>query len=264
MQINAVSAKDTSFGQHYPTREELESFANADDRTLRYFASRAASDAVNDRKHRDISNALWYTLPLAGGLSELVKYGAGSRMAKFKTFGKGVASWGAALLAVDAVNYARRVAHRNSSTVREFNNEHPFLSTVVTIGAAIGGILLANKGLNKLNEKYGAKILEHVRSLNIYESVKKSKIITDIMSTVRKAPSAIKSLTKGVLEWSPVILVGTSIAHSLNHERTKAAVTANNYATLKANQQQVRQVLAVNDAIDKIKADAAGFEDIDE
>jgi hypothetical protein len=67
------------------------------------------------------------------------------------------------------------------------------------------------------------------------------------MKQVRKLPSAIKSFAKGVIDWSPMILVFTSIAHTFSHEKAKTAEAVKNYTMLKAEQAQVRELLAAED-----------------
>lgn len=245
MQVNAVSTKGaSSFGHRMPTREELENFAAADDRTLQAFAVKAASDSVNDKKHKRISNAIWYSLPVAAGLADVVRNSkVVGRIPKLKIFAATTAAWAGTFAVIDAVFAGKRAADKHSSTLRDFNKEHPILSTVATLGAAVGVLLLAGKGANKLLDKYGDKAVQFLKKHKVDKTIKESKLITNTMKAIRKVPSSIKNFAKGVIDWSPMILVLTSITHTFNHERAKAAETAKNYTVLKAEQAQVKNLL---------------------
>lgn len=253
MQINAVSTQSvspkSSFGHRMPTREELEQFAAADDKTLKGFAVQAASEAVNDKKHRRISNAIWYALPIAGGLAAVVRNpGVIGRIPKLKVFTKNAALWAGTFAVIDATFGAKRVLDKNSNFSREFSKEHPVLSTVATVAASIGLLILAGKGASKLVDKYGANVTKFLKDHKVDKFIKENKLITSAMKQVRKLPSAIKNFAKGVIDWSPMLLIFTSIAHTFNHEKAKGMEAAKNYTILKSEQAQVRQLLADEDA----------------
>ena len=252
MQVNAVSTKSMaaqSFGHRMPTRDELEQFASADDKTLRQFAVQAASESVNDKKHRRISNAIWYSLPIAGGLASVVRNPQViGRIPKLKVFAKSAALWAGTFAVIDATFAAKRGLDKHSETAREFTKDHPVLSTVATVAASIGAMLLAGKGASKLVEKYGPDATKFLKKHNVDKFIKENKLITSAMKQVRKLPSAIKSFAKGVIDWSPMILVFTSIAHTFNHEKAKGMEAAKNYTVLKAEQAQVRDILSQADA----------------
>lgn len=251
MLVNAVSANSTTFGRKGPSKEDFEDFAQADDRTLRAYAREAASVQVNDKKHRAASNAIWYSLPIAGGLAAVVgNPKVVGRIPKLKLFTKQTALWAGTFAVIDATFAAARSLNKHSSTVNEFNKEHPVLSTVATIGATVGALLLAGKGASMLTEKYGDKVIKFLKNNKVDKLIKENKLITNTMKTLRKAPSALKNFAKGVISWSPVILVATSIAHTFSHEKAKAVATQKNYDTLKTNQEKVRDLLAASEFAD--------------
>jgi len=251
MLVNAVSTKSLdsqAFGHRKReiSKEELEAFASADDYTLRKFASVAASDAVNDKKHRRISNAIWASLPVSAGLSSMI--GVAGRIPKIKAFAATTAAWAATFAVIDGVFGAKRYADRHSAGLREFNKEHPLLSTVATIGAAIGAIILGGKGASKLYEKYGAKGIEQLKKVGVDKWIKESKVLDKVSEYAAKVPSSIKGFAKGVIGWGPAILVMTSIAHTISHERARAVETFNQFEALKNEQAAVRDALRAEEA----------------
>ncbi len=251
MLVNAVSTKATTFGHRTPSREEFESFAQADDKTLRAYAREAAAIQVNDKKHKAASNAIWYSLPIAGGLAAVVgNPKIVGRIPKLKLFTKQTALWAGTFAIIDATFAAARSLNRHSSTVHEFNKEHPVLSTIATIGATVGALLLAGKGASKLVEKYGDKVVKFLKNHKVDKYIKENKLLTSVMKNIRKAPSSLKSFAKGVISWSPILLVATSIAHTFSHEKAKAITEQRNYDTLKVNQAKVRDLLAAEAMVD--------------
>lgn len=252
MQVNAVSnqsiASKSSFGHRMPSRDELEQFAAADDKTLKHFAVQAASESVNDKKHRRISNAIWYSLPIVGGLAAVVRNPQViGRIPKLKVFAKNAALWAGTFAVIDATFGAKRAIEKHSSSAREFSKEHPVLSTIGTVAASIGALILAGKGASKLVDKFGPDAVKILKKHKVDKYIKENKLITSVMKQVRKLPSAIKSFAKGVIDWSPMILVFTSIAHTFSHEKAKTAEAVKNYTMLKADQGRVRELLAAED-----------------
>ena len=71
-----------------------------------------------------------------------------------------------------------------------------------------------------------------------------SKVLNKVSENLAKVPSAIKGFAQGIAEWSPMLLVLTSISHSLNHSRALAVKTGQNYGQLKESQAMVREQLA--------------------
>ena len=252
MQINAVSnrsvASKSSFGHRMPSRDELEQLAAADDMTLKKIAVQAASDSVNDKKHKLVSNALWYSLPVAGGLAAIVRNpGVIGRIPKLKLFAESAALWAGSLAVIDATYGAKRVIDNHSPSAREFSQNHPVLSTVGTVAASIGALILAGKGASKLVDKYGADVTKFLKNHKVDKYIEENKLISNTMKLVRKLPSAIKSFAKGVIDWSPMILVFTSIAHTFRKKKKKTAEAVKNYTELKGEQAQVREMLSAAD-----------------
>ena len=62
-------------------------------------------------------------------------------------------------------------------------------------------------------------------------------------SVLQKVPSSIKEFTKTALNWSPWLLLMTSIAHTFSHDDVKAKTFAKNFEELKIAQDLIRQDL---------------------
>ncbi|MBR6301449.1 hypothetical protein IKR55_01795 [bacterium] len=251
MQVNAVKTNATDFGNYGQyKRDRIEAFALADDQTLRQMSRVAASQQINDKKHQRISNALWCSLPIAAGFAKIVSNpGVIGRIPKLKLFTREAAIWAGTFAVIDATwALAKGLSHK-SEAVSNFNEKHPVASTILTLGATVAALFAANKGANWLIGKYGKNVVNFLKSHNVDKFIKENKVITNVMSTVRKAPSALKELTKGLISWSPLILVATSIGHTFSHEKARAVAEVNNYETLKASQNRAREILAERNEI---------------
>lgn len=254
MQVNSVSNlsanQKASFGNKKDfQRAILEEFAKADDRTLRRTAIEITEQQVDSKKHKRISNLIWGAIPVAAGLAAAVAV-PGGRVPMLKQFAKTTALWIGAFAGVDLVHAGKRALNKNSEGAREFDRKHPVLSSILTIGAAIGGMFAGGALVSKGISKFGSKIIAQAKKLKVDKFVKESKVINKVSEWASKAPSALKSFGKTVLDWSPLMLAFTSLAHTSSHERVKATQTVNNYTQLKEAQSQAKAALAVADAID--------------
>ena len=252
MQVNSVSNQavnsKASFGNANYQRLMLEEFAKADDRTLRRAAMQMTEAQIDTKKHKRISNAIWMSIPVAAGLAAAVAT-TGGRIPMLKSFAKSTATWAAAFAAIDLTYGAKRALNKNSEGAREFDKKHPVISTLVTVGAAITSTLAAGALTAKGIQKFGPKLIAQAKKLKVDKFVKESKVINKVSEWVAKAPSSLKSLGKGILSWSPLMLAFTSIAHTSSHERAKATQSINNYTQLKEAQSEVRTAFALmNDA----------------
>ena len=70
--------------------------------------------------------------------------------------------------------------------------------------------------------------------------INNSKVLNAGSNLLAKTPSALKSFGKGVASWAPWIVVLSSIAHSMGHQKVKTLQTAENLELLRENQQLVR------------------------
>lgn len=281
MQVNSVSsnvaeAKQT-FGNRASDREYqlrrayLEQFANMSDKDIQTFARRTAELKVNDKKHNVITNALYYSVPLAAGLAAAVKSPkivmktaanaakkASTKMVDLTRYGKlasfanTAVSWAATFLAVDAIFGTKRYLDKKVPDMGKFTQEHPVLSSLATVGVAIGALIGLNKGASKLMTKIVKKVPEKEVEQSMVKMANKlnnNKFLNTVAKKLDKVPSAIKEFTKGVIDFSPMLLIFGSIAHSFNHQSVKTRETIKSYNEFKNAQDVARQTLAMDDAM---------------
>lgn len=265
MQVGSISYNNPSFKA---SREER-FFASLDDNNLYNIAKNKASIDVNDKKHRRIDNALFYSLPLIGGLTTLVqdyslkpvKKGFISvnplkvRSGKLARAGVATAVWGLALGAVSLVAKATNAIENKIKPIKDFAQEHPIISTLTSLGLALGAIYGVNKASGKLINKF---VLKDMKSaLKDFDKVTKfdnvlnnSKILNGTKKVLEKVPSSIKDIAKTAISWSPLAVILTQLTHGMNHGSVKATQTNKNFVQLKQAQNNIRQEL-VNEELEK-------------
>ncbi len=259
MQVNSVSS--TNFGSTGKQKIDLETFANLSDRDLKNLAYARASYDVNDKKHKRINNAIFYSIPVVAGLgaavntvAPVVKNSKGAakkltgllRTAKLKNFAKTTALWTSMFLAADAIFGAKHYLDKKSPTVKEFSEKHPVLSTFTAIGVGLAAVFGVSKGFPKFVKAFkstqlGKDLLK--KEGKLAAKLADNKLINKLSQKASKIPPAIKSFGKGLLNWGPLMLVLTSIMHTSSHERAKATEYGKNYETLKTAQSVVRETL---------------------
>jgi hypothetical protein len=264
MLVNAISVKTPSFR----ASEEERKFAALDDSTLRQMAWNKAYVEVNDKRHNRIDKAFYYSLPLIGGISSLAqkmdyvpfrtgninKTGIGLasvpahklRTAKLAKAGVVTGAWTVALGAISALWGAKNIAEKKIDSVREFNKEHPVLTTVATIAASFGAVVGANRLSGKIVENFLLKDLKGtmvhlLRESKLDKALNNNKILNTAEKFVNKMPPALKDIGKTAVDFLPWIAIGTQIAHSWGHQSVKLDQANKNYAEIKKAQQIVRQ-----------------------
>ena len=225
MQVNSVSlngrVSKTSFGDN--TLQER--FAALNENELKQLAYTKSSNEVNDKKHRRLDRAIIASVPLAAGVASAVAAKSMSRIGRLAAFGIGAASWLFPFAVVDT--------------------EHPMAVALGTFAASAGVYLGLRHGAIKGLDKYGDKLLEKASPyLNkLAKSLNSSKLLDKTSSVLQKVPSSIKEFTKTALNWSPWLLLMTSIAHTFSHDDVKAKTFAKNFEELKIAQDLIRQDL---------------------
>lgn len=261
MHVNSISAGSSvnqSFGQ-----SNIERLANLSEEDIRKLSYKKASHDVNDKKHKRITNTLYYSLPLAAGIAAAIRnpgkaeavIKAGKKATKninlgrairFNNFVSTVASWGVTLLAVDAIFGGKRALDKHVKSVGDFSKEHPILSVLGTMGVATVAMLgfgkLYTKGLNKLVSTLPKEKLDKA-AVELAQKLNKNKVLNGISKKLAKVPSGIKNFAAGVIDYSPMLLVATSIVHSFSHQNAKNLEVQNNYRDLKIAQAQAREYL---------------------
>lgn len=265
MQVNSVSLNNVeSFGSRKYKKDHQENeysklyskviddLPNASDEDLKKLAIKDASIAVNDKKHKRINNALYWGVPVAGGLAAVVRNPAkagtftSARLGNLTKFATTTASWLGTLLLMDGVFAVKNKVSKNSETVRKFDQNHPIISLGLTIGASIGAVALAltggsrlaNKAIKAVKPETAAKFTEVVTRLD--KVLENSKVLNKISKGMDKVPSALKGFAKGIIDWAPMMMIIGQLSHSFNHAAVKNNVANQNYAELKIARDEAR------------------------
>ncbi len=269
MQVNAVSLNNVeSFGSRKKrdfsyddvpkggfipaATKVLDDLPNASDEDLVKLAKLHASYDVNDRKHKRINDALYWGLPVVGGLAAVVRNPAkagtfmSARLGNLTKFAGATASWLGTFLLMDGIFAVKNKVSKNSDTVRKFDQNHPFLSFALTAGAALGAVTLAIAGgsklapkvLNAIKPETAAKFTEVVTKLD--KGLEKSKVLNKISKGMDKVPSALKGLAKGIIDWAPMMMIIGQVTHACNHAAVKNNVAAQHYAELRELRDEAR------------------------
>ena len=258
MQVNSVSVNKASFGNRPEvTRYMAEQFAKMDDKTLKTAAYQQATVDVNTKKHNRIGKAIFWSIPLAAGLAAVVKNPAKtatkilntntSRLSNLGKFAGTALNWASTFAIIDVVFGASRKLEMSNEKTKQFSKEHPTLSFIAKVGTAVGALALAGFGFSKLARKAASKPGKFATKKLVYKfnnALNNSKVLNKVSKGLDKVPSAIKGFAKGVAEWSPMLLILTSLSHSLNHSRALAVKTGQNYGQLKESQAMIKEQLA--------------------
>lgn len=261
MQVNSVSLNNAGSKTSFKSmRDELETLAALDDKQVRQIAYAKASHDVNDKKHKRIDKALYASIPVAAGLAAAVtrtpNVGKYTRALRLNNFLGTALNWAGTFLAIDLVFGAKRKLEKSNPSMNEFSQNHPVLSTLGAIGASLAAIWGLGKGSSKLVSKIVSKASPKQTKAadKMFEKfvtkLNKNKTLNNISKQLGKVPSGIKNFAKGVLDYSPLLLIVSSIAHSFGHEKVKTQEYANNYRDIKTAQAMVRQGLAQAQELD--------------
>lgn len=267
MQVNSISLNNSAKPMFRSNQDYLQTIANLDDSKLRQIAYNKTLVDVDEKKHRHVANSLYFSLPLAGALASAVRNPENSvkalkasykglskinlgRYARLNSFVSTFVSLGSAILAIDATFGARKFLEKKIDAFKDFSKNHPVATTLGTIGASFVAISGANKllakGLNKFTSKVTSKqckdfIAKQANFLN------NNKVLNKISEKLAKVPSGIKNFASTVLDYSPILLVCSSIAHSISHEKAKVATYQQNYADLAEAQNLAREAMSFED-----------------
>lgn len=256
MQVNSISANRPAF----KSMNDLEMLASLDDVQVQKLAYAKTSADVNDKKHRRIGNAIYYATPLVAGLSSaavnpgkiatVVKNAATSatktvnlsRASRLGSFLATSALWTSAYIIADTVFGAKHFAEKHSSKLKEFSQNHPFLSSVVAWGTAIAGSALAYRGGSKLISKFPKGASDKV-VISVAEKLNSSKILNKASEKIAKVPAGIKGIAKNIISFAPWIMIFAGLSHNVDHESVKAKDFKQNYRDLKLAQAMAREKL---------------------
>ena len=236
-----------SIGQNFQgKRDNVDALIGMDDNTIRQLAYLKTSTKVDHDKNRKITNALFYSAPLAAGLGTALLTrngntklfskeltGVAGRMAKgFKV----AAGWTAGLMTMDLLGTLKNKLAQKSPKVRKFDNNHPVISLGTMVAAGLGALALVRKGaglVNRLNTpKFVQKGTEKVANfLNNNKIMVKAK--NSYKNIIAKTPTALKGIGAEVLNWAPTALLFGGLFHSIASANRESKEFTKNYTELK-------------------------------
>ncbi len=248
MQISAISP---SFQGR---RDNVDALISMDDSSIREIAKIQTESKIDRKKNRKVTNALFYSAPLAAGLAVAV-LGGGHNSKIFSKEVTGLAArasrglktaaiWTAALGAVDALGFAHKKLSEKSTDVSDFNRNHPFLTMGAMLAAGIAAIIGVNKAAARLGRVEAPKFLGKVASsvdkfLNNNGTVQSAK--RGLLKLADKTPSALKEIGATALDWAPTVLLFGGLFHSLGSASRENREYAKNYTDLRNRQSAVAQ-----------------------
>lgn len=243
MQISSINP---SFGGR---RDNIDAVINMDDKSVRDIAYLKTASRYNHDKSRKITKALFYSAPLAAGLGVAILGGGG----KTKIFSKEVSGlaaraakglkvagvWTAGLAAIDGLFAAKNKLADNSSSVRNFDKQHPVLSLLTSLVGAFAAFALVEKGAVALGKIDAPKTLQRFavnanKFLNNNKTVQGAK--NALLKLADKAPIALKDIGATMLSWSPAMLLFGGLFHSIGSTAKENREFYNNYNEIKERQ----------------------------
>lgn len=268
----------SSINQGVPTKQD---FRNAligmDDDSIRQIAYLKTTQRVNQRKNNRVTNALFYSAPIATGLgiALLSKNGAtklfgnelsgvAGRMAKGL---KAAAYWTAGLAAIDLFRKARNKVAEKSPELRKFDQQHPLLSIGSTLAIGFGILALVSKGAGKLTTLKAPEFLKKGTE-KLAKNINNSKFIISakdkLIKLAGKTPSALKEIGETALNWAPTALLFGGLFHSISSANAVSKEFNKNYTNLKEAQLELAksEVAKLSVENDFLKQDPQNAEDI--
>lgn len=233
-------------------RDNIDTVVNMDDNTIRQIAYLQTSANYNHKKSRRITNALFYSAPIAAGLATAV-LGKGGTSKIFSKEVSGLAAraanglkvaggWFAALAAIDLLGFGKKKLAENSQSVREFDRNHPFISMMGLLGAAFGAVVLVNKGGAKLGKVKAPEFMQKF-TVKADKFLRENKIVlnakTKLLNLVKRVPDALKEIGATALDWSPSLLLFGGLFHSIGSAGREGAEFNKNYTALKEKQNKL-------------------------
>lgn len=269
-----VSSINPSFSGR---RDNIDMMISMDDKAIRDAAYLKTASRYNHEKSRKITNALFYSAPIAAGLATAVlSKGGNARIFSTKVSGLGAraanglkvaAGWTVALAAIDLLGFAKRKLADNSPEVRQFDSQHPFMSMGLMLGAAIASVIGVQKGAVKLGKLDAPKFLQKA-AVNVNKFLNNNKTVQSMKSGLlkfaEKTPHALRDIGKTALEWSPTALLFGGLFHSISSAGKENREFYNNYTELKEKQATLAQarVRELSMQNDFLMQDARNREDI--
>ena len=272
MQISSVSGPNFR-----GRRDNVDAIIGLDDNSIRQVAYLQTASKFDTKKSKRITNALFYSAPIAAGLGAAILTkgkstifskevsGVAAKVANGLKVGGG---WLASLAAIDLLVFGKKKLAEKSPDVRKFDNEHPFVSMLATLGAGIGALMLVERGAAKLAAKTAPKFMQKGTE-KVAKFLNENKLLVgaknNVNSLMNKTPSALKEFGKSVLSWAPTMLLFGGVFHSWSVANAQNRDFEKNYVNLKTEQSniakaRVRELSMENDFL---KTDPQNLEDVE-
>lgn len=270
--ISAISSNNNFTGR----RDNVDALINMNDNQLRKIAYAQTQANFNEKKQRRITNALFYSAPIAAGVATAVLNNAPTTVFSKNLTGlaaraarglKTSIKWVGALAAIDLLGMGKNKLSQILPEVRKFDAEHPWISMATMLSAGIGAIILVGKGASKLGALKGNKFLQKTTE-KVANFINTNKVITKLKNGLRtlsqKTPSALKEIGATILSWTPTALMFGGLYHSINSNNAQIREFDKNYTNLRNQQQKLtrarmRELSAENDFF---RLDKENLEDI--
>lgn len=235
-------------------RDNVDALINMDDQTLRRLAYLKTLEKSDDKKNRNVTNALFYAAPVAAGVKAAVfsddkptKFlskelsGRAGKLARGLKVG---ALFATALGALDLMGYGAKKLTDKSEKVRNFEDKHRLLTIGGLVVAGLGTLALLNRGIGAVATKEAPKFLQKgtekvAKFLNSNKSI--NKFSESIANLGKKVPVALKEIGATALDWSPTALLFGGLFHSIASSNNKSRELAKNYSELRDKQAELTQ-----------------------
>ena len=247
MTINSISAVQSV--QKSDANSLIErSFVLMPDKAVREMAREKTNEQYNDSGFRKNVNAVFYSLPVIGGVSAAAMT-KGSAARKAMNGAKSGALWAGAVGILGLYDVASRAILKNSPKMREKVDKHPVASTIADLSLAFLSIDLGTWAINKglADVKPSKKVVEVINNSKfVKEFVPKVK--AGLENITEKAPKlvqpmlpAAKKAGEFVVKNAPLLAIGGILLAGIGNSIKKDKLYNNNYDRLKDMQLDVAQ-----------------------
>lgn len=233
------------------------SFVNMNDDQLKDLAYISAVNRDDNKKRRRSVLALFYAMPVVDSITsgilptvltptnKILKIKNASLGKRTALASKTAGKWALILATVGIYNSAKKAIVSDSKGSQNFGQKHPVLSFIIDIGIILGGLALANKGIQKLvnkpsvqNSKFMQNLkLKSIQAKHWLDNTKFNKEVLPILSEgasklSEKLPRVSK-VTKGLIANSVLVVFVAGLIKMFRHSNKENKKIEKNYNELK-------------------------------
>lgn len=247
MTINSVnSVQSFQRGELNPLIEK--SFVLMPDVAVREVAREQTKEQYNDSGLKKKLNAVFYSLPLIGGVSAAAMT-KGSPARKVMSGAKSGALWAGAVGILGVYDAVSKAVLKKSPKMQEKVDRHPVTSTIADLSLAFlsidFGTRLLNKGLDRI--KPSKKVVAAINNSKIAKEFVPN-LKNGLNSLTAKAPEVIKQILppvkkagKFVVKNAPLLAIGGILFAGIGNSLKKDKIYHNNYDRLRDMQLDAAQ-----------------------